>query len=44
MVSSIEGDGANFHPRFQPADVTQPGAAPDLYMVNTGICIAAEKR
>jgi ubiquinone/menaquinone biosynthesis C-methylase UbiE len=43
MVSSIEDDGANFHPRFQPADVTQPGAAPDLYMINTGICIAAEK-
>jgi ubiquinone/menaquinone biosynthesis C-methylase UbiE len=43
MVSSIEDDGANFHPRFQSADVTQPGAAPDLYMINTGICIAAEK-
>jgi ubiquinone/menaquinone biosynthesis C-methylase UbiE len=43
MVSSIEDDGSNFHPRFQPADVTQPGAAPDLYMINTGICIAAEK-
>lgn len=43
MVSSIEDDSANFHPRFQPADVTQPGAAPDLYMINTGICIAAEK-
>jgi ubiquinone/menaquinone biosynthesis C-methylase UbiE len=43
MVSSIEDDGANFHPRFQPADVTEPGAAPDLYMINTGICIAAEK-
>jgi ubiquinone/menaquinone biosynthesis C-methylase UbiE len=43
MVSSIEDDGSNFHPRFQPADVTKPGAVPDLYMVNTGICIAAEK-
>ncbi len=43
MVSSIEDDGANFHPRFQSPDVTQPGAAPDLYMINTGICIAAEK-
>jgi ubiquinone/menaquinone biosynthesis C-methylase UbiE len=43
MVSSIADDGANFHPRFQPADVTQPGAEPDLYMVNTSIDIAAEK-
>ncbi len=43
MVSSIEGDGANFHARFQPADVTQPGAEPDLYMINTSIDIAAEK-
>ena len=43
LVSSIENDGSNFHPRFQPADVTAPGAEPDLYMVNTGIHIAAEK-
>jgi ubiquinone/menaquinone biosynthesis C-methylase UbiE len=43
MVSSIPDDSANFHPRFQPADVTPPGAAPDLYMVNTSINIAAEK-
>jgi ubiquinone/menaquinone biosynthesis C-methylase UbiE len=43
MVSSIEDDGAHFHPRFQSPGVTQPGAAPDLYMINTGICIAAEK-
>ena len=43
MVSSIENDGANFHPRMEPADVCQPGAQPCLYMVNTGIQIAAEK-
>ena len=43
LVASIEDDGSNFHPRFQPPDVTQPGAAPDLYMINTGISIAAEK-
>jgi ubiquinone/menaquinone biosynthesis C-methylase UbiE len=43
MVSSIADDGANFHPRFEPADVCQPGASPALYMINTGIQIAAEK-
>ena len=43
MVDSIADDGSNFHPRFQPADVTKPGAEPDLYMVNTSINIAAEK-
>jgi len=43
MVSSIADDGSNFHPRFEPADVCQPGAEPCLYMVNTGIQIAAEK-
>jgi ubiquinone/menaquinone biosynthesis C-methylase UbiE len=43
MVSSIAADGANFHPRFEPADVCQPGASPALYMINTGIQIAAEK-
>jgi ubiquinone/menaquinone biosynthesis C-methylase UbiE len=43
LVSSIADDGANFHPRFEPADVCQPGAAPALYMINTGIQIAAEK-
>jgi ubiquinone/menaquinone biosynthesis C-methylase UbiE len=43
MVSSIENDGANFHPRMEPADVCQPGAQPCLYMINTGIQIAAEK-
>ena len=43
MVDSIPDDGSGFHPRFQPADVTQPGAQPDLYMVNTSINIAAEK-
>jgi ubiquinone/menaquinone biosynthesis C-methylase UbiE len=43
MVSSIEDDGANFHPRLQPADVTRPGAPHDLYMINTAIAIAAEK-
>ncbi len=43
LVSSIENDGANFHPRMEPADVCQPGAQPCLYMVNTGIQIAAEK-
>jgi ubiquinone/menaquinone biosynthesis C-methylase UbiE len=43
MVSSIADDGSNFHPRFEPADVCQPGAEPCLYMVNTGIQIATEK-
>ena len=43
MVSSIADDGSNFHPRFEPADVCPPGAEPALYMVNTGIQIAAEK-
>lgn len=43
MVSSMADDGANFHPRFEPADVCQPGALPALYMINTGIQIAAEK-
>jgi ubiquinone/menaquinone biosynthesis C-methylase UbiE len=43
MVSSIADNGSNFHPRFEPADVCQPGAEPCLYMVNTGIQIAAEK-
>jgi ubiquinone/menaquinone biosynthesis C-methylase UbiE len=43
MVSSMADDGANFHPRFEPADVCQPGAEPCLYMINTGIQIAAEK-
>jgi ubiquinone/menaquinone biosynthesis C-methylase UbiE len=43
MVSSIADDGSNFHPRMEPADVCQPGAQPCLYMINTGIQIAAEK-
>jgi ubiquinone/menaquinone biosynthesis C-methylase UbiE len=43
MVSSIENDGANFQPRFEPTDVCQPGKEPDLYMFNPGIYIAAEK-
>jgi ubiquinone/menaquinone biosynthesis C-methylase UbiE len=43
MVSSIADDGSNFHPRLEPADVCQPGAEPCLYMINTGIQIAAEK-
>jgi hypothetical protein len=43
MVSAIADDSSNFHPRFEPADVCQPGTEPCLYMVNTGIQIAAEK-
>ena len=43
MVSSIADDGSNFHPRFEPADVCQPGAEPCLYMINTGLQISAEK-
>ena len=43
MVDSIETNSANFSPRFEPADVCQPGKAPDLYMFNPGIYIAAEK-
>ncbi|MFZ3214654.1 MAG: methyltransferase domain-containing protein [Candidatus Acidiferrales bacterium] len=43
LVASMEKDGSNFHPRFEPAGVTRPGAEPELYMTNTGIYIAAEK-
>jgi len=43
MEASMADDGADFHPRFEPADVVQPGEQPDIYMVNTGIYIAAEK-
>jgi hypothetical protein len=43
MIGSIENDGANFQPRFEPTDVCQPGKEPDLYMLNPGIYIAAEK-
>jgi ubiquinone/menaquinone biosynthesis C-methylase UbiE len=43
MESSMADDGADFHPRFEPADLVQPGEEPDIYMVNTGIYIAAEK-
>jgi ubiquinone/menaquinone biosynthesis C-methylase UbiE len=43
MISSMADDGSNFHPRLEPADVCQPGASPALYMINTGIQIAAEK-
>jgi SAM-dependent methyltransferase len=43
LVGSIENDGANFQPRFEPKDVTPPGKDPDLYMFNPGIFIAAEK-
>jgi ubiquinone/menaquinone biosynthesis C-methylase UbiE len=43
MKSSMAGDGADFHPRFEPAEVVKPGEEPDIYMVNTGIYIAAEK-
>jgi ubiquinone/menaquinone biosynthesis C-methylase UbiE len=43
MAGSIGDNGANFQPRFEPADVCQPGKAPDLYMINCGIYIAAEK-
>jgi ubiquinone/menaquinone biosynthesis C-methylase UbiE len=43
MESSMADDGADFHPRFEPAEVVKPGEEPDIYMVNTGIYIAAEK-
>ncbi len=43
MESSMADDGADFHPRLEPADVLKPGDDPDIYMVNTGIFIAAEK-
>jgi SAM-dependent methyltransferase len=43
MESSMADDGADFHPRFEPADVAKPGEEPEIYMVNTGIYIAAEK-
>jgi len=43
MESSMTDDGADFHPRFEPADVAKPGEKPEIYMINTGIYIAAEK-
>ena len=43
MESSMADDGADFHPRFEPADVAKPGEEPEISMVNTGIYIAAEK-
>src|SRR5580700_9797501 len=43
MESSMADDGADFHPRLEPADVIKPGDDPDIYMLNTGIFIAAEK-
>jgi ubiquinone/menaquinone biosynthesis C-methylase UbiE len=43
LAGSIETNSANFSPRFEPADVCQPGKPPDLYMSNPGIYIAAEK-
>jgi SAM-dependent methyltransferase len=43
LAGSIEKNSANFSPRFEPADVCQPGKPPDLYMFNPGISIAAEK-
>src|SRR5580700_2605581 len=43
MESSIADDGADFHPRFEPADVVKPGEEPEIYMVNTRIYVAAEK-
>jgi ubiquinone/menaquinone biosynthesis C-methylase UbiE len=43
MESSMMDDGAGFHPRFEPADVAKAGEEPEIYMINTGIYIAAEK-
>jgi ubiquinone/menaquinone biosynthesis C-methylase UbiE len=43
MQSSMVDDGADFHPRYEPADVVKPGEEPDIYIVNTGMSIAAEK-
>jgi ubiquinone/menaquinone biosynthesis C-methylase UbiE len=43
MEFSMADDGANFHPRFEPPEVVKPGEEPDIYMINTGIYIAAEK-
>ena len=43
MESSMADDGADFHPRFEPAEVAKSGEEPDIYMINTGIYIAAEK-
>ena len=43
LESSMDDDGADFHPRFEPADVARPGEEREIYMVNTGIYIAAEK-
>jgi ubiquinone/menaquinone biosynthesis C-methylase UbiE len=44
MISSIGDDGANFHPRFESLDPTQPAAEPELFISNPGIYIAAEKK
>ncbi len=43
MESSMADDGADFHPSFEPVEVVKPGEEPDIYMINTGIYIAAEK-
>ncbi len=43
MESSMADDGADFHPRFEPVEVVKPGEKPGIYMVNTGLYIAAEK-
>jgi hypothetical protein len=43
MESSMADDGADFHPRYEPADVAKPGEEAEIYMVNTGIYVAAER-
>jgi ubiquinone/menaquinone biosynthesis C-methylase UbiE len=43
MEATIPNDGANFHPKYAPADPAKPGEPPDIAMVNTSVYIAAEK-
>ena len=43
MEATIPNDGANFHPRYAPADPAKPGEPPGIAMVNTSVYIAAEK-
>ena len=40
MESTLENDGAGFHPRYEPA---KPGAEPELMITNTVLLIAGEK-
>jgi ubiquinone/menaquinone biosynthesis C-methylase UbiE len=43
MESSIDGDAANFHPRYVDAPAGAADARPDIWMVNPAQLIAGEK-